>query len=167
MHIRPETAADREQIYDVNVAAFSGMDEANLVDKLRSAALPLISLVAEHEHKLLGHILFSPVTLDSHPDLQLMGLAPMAVIPERQYSGIGSDLVGQGLDACRAGGVGAVVVLGHPEYYPRFGFRPARELGLVCEFDVPPEAFMALELTPGYLQECQGTVAYHPLFGSL
>lgn len=93
-----------------------------------------------------------------------MGLAPMAVLPERQRQGVGTQLVREGLDACRRQGTDAAVVLGHPDYYPRFGFRPAAQFRLRCAFDAPDEAFMALELTKGALHEANGTVAYHPLF---
>lgn len=130
-------------------------------------AEPLVSLVALDEGAIVGHILFSPVTVDGHPELLLMGLAPMAVAPEHQRRGIGSALVEAGLTACKALGATAVVVLGHPEYYPRFAFRPASGWGLVSEYDAPDEAFMALELRDGALRGVSGTVRYHPAFGEL
>jgi putative acetyltransferase len=125
VQIRAETDADHAAIHAVNAAAFPTAAEADLVDALRQQARPLISLVAEQDGVIVGHILFSPVTLDSQPDLRIMGLAPMAVAPEHQRSGIGSALVRAGLEQCRQLGYQAVVVLGHPEYYPRFGFVPS------------------------------------------
>ena len=167
MLIRDERGADKAAIHAVNAAAFPTPEEADLVDALRRQAQPLISLVAERDGTLLGHILFSPVTLDSQPGLRLMGLAPMAVAPEHQRSGIGSALVQAGLDACRQQGFSAVVVLGHPEYYPRFGFSPAVRHGIRSEYDVPDEVFMAMELIPGALREATGTIKYHAAFGSV
>ncbi len=112
-------------------------------------------------------MLCSPVSLPGRPHLNIMGLAPMAVIASRQRKGIGSDLVRAGLDQCRDLGFGAVVVLGHSEYYRRFGFLPAGRFGLRCEYDVPNNAFMALELELGVLRGASGTVKYHAVFGNL
>ena len=96
-----------------------------------------------------------------------MGLAPMAVLPGRQRQGIGSELVRAGLDECRRLGFGAIVVLGHAEYYPRFGFVPASKFGLKSEYDVPDDVFMALELIPGALRGRAGTIRYHPTFAAM
>ena len=97
----------------------------------------------------------------------MMGLAPMAVAPARQRGGIGSALVRAGLERCREMGAAAVVVLGHPDFYPRFGFLPAARLGLSCEYDVPAEAFMAMELEPNGLRGAAGIVSYHPAFAGV
>jgi putative acetyltransferase len=150
----------------VNVAAFPTRAEADLVDALRAAARPLVSLVAEESGAIVGHIMLSPVTLPGHPALRLMGLAPMAVTPPRQRGGIGAALVEAGLAACRRLGADAVVVLGHPAYYPRFGFAPGVRAGLGCEYDVPAEAFMVLALRPGALDGASGTIRYHPAFAA-
>ena len=171
MLIRPEATTDHAAVRAIHTAAFETPAEARLVDALRARARPLVSLVAVagdlvHD-PVVGHILFSPVTLTDHPDLQLLGLAPMAVAPGSQRQGIGSALVREGLEACRRLGTGAVVVLGHPEYYPRFGFEPSVRFGIDSEYDVPPEVFMALELRTGYLQDVSGTVRYHEAFQEL
>jgi putative acetyltransferase len=165
--IRPEQARDQAGVRAVTVAAFGTPAEADLVEALRARARPLVSLVAEEAGAIVGHILFSPVTLPGHPTLALMGLAPMAVAPARQRAGIGSALVRVGLEACRQLPADAVVVLGHPEYYPRFGFASGVRSGLACEYDVPAEAFMVLELRPGALRGATGTVQYHAAFASL
>ena len=165
MIIREERQGDAEGVRGVNLAAFETTTEADLVDALRRQAAPLVSLVAEDDANLIGHILFSPVTLASDPGLMLMGLAPMAVVPSRQRQGVGSTLVREGLQRCRQLNVAAVVVLGHPEYYPRFGFVPAVRLSLRSEYDVPEEVFMVRELRDGVFRGLSGTIRYHPVFG--
>ena len=165
MIIREERQDDAERIRRVNLAAFETSTEADLVDALRRQAIPLVSLVAEDDANIIGHILFSPVTLASNPGLSLMGLAPMAVVPTRQRQGVGTTLVRAGLERCRQISVAAVVVLGHPEYYPRFGFLPAARLSLRSVYEVPEEVFMVLELRDGALSGLSGTIQYHPVFG--
>jgi putative acetyltransferase len=167
MTIRPEQPDDIAAIRAVNEAAFDTRAEADLVDLLRAQASPLISLVAHDEGAVVGHILFSPVSLLGHPDATIMGLAPMAVLPMHQRRGIGSALVRAGLDACREGEFDAVIVLGHAAYYPRFGFQPASRFGIGCEYDVPDEVFLALELQPGALSGLSGTIRYHPAFATV
>jgi putative acetyltransferase len=165
MIIREERQGDAERIRGVNLAAFETSTEADLVDALRREATPLVSLVAEDDGNVIGHILFSPVTLASEPGLTLMALAPMAVVPSRQREGVGSTLAREGLERCRQLEVAAVVVLGHPEYYPRFGFLPAARLCLRSEYEVPEEAFMVRELRDGVLMGLSGTIRYHRVFG--
>ncbi|MBY4678424.1 GNAT family N-acetyltransferase [Marinobacterium arenosum] len=167
MLIRAEQSADQGAIESILLSAFDGPAEARLVAALRQQVGPLVSLVAEQEGVAVGHILFSPVTLPGRPSLKLMGLAPMAVTPDRQRKGIGSALVRAGLECCAELGVGAVAVLGHAGYYPRFGFVPASQFGIGCEYPVPDEVFMALELQPGYLSEAAGTVRYAAPFTAL
>ena len=164
--IRPEAAGDEAAVRGINESAFGQPDEARLVDALRARARPFVSLVAETDGAVAGHILFTPVTLEGFTGL-LLGLAPMAVNPDLQRNGVGAALIIAGLDACRSLGAAAVVVLGHTAYYPKFGFVPAARFGLRCEYDVPPEAFMALELRPGALAGAAGTVRYHPAFAEL
>ncbi len=167
MLVRPEQTIDRTAIHHVNATAFDTAAEADLVDALRERAHPFISLVAKEGSAIVGHIAFTPVALDTRPDARIMGLAPMAVAPARQRHGIGSALVRAGLDECRALGYGAVVVLGHPDYYPRFGFVPAERFGIGCEYDVPAEVFMALELKPGCLADTAGIIRYHAAFAAV
>jgi putative acetyltransferase len=165
--IRAEAKADRAAIRAINTEAFETAAEAKLVEALRERARPVVSLVAEHEHKIVGHIMFSPVVHILHVELKIMGLAPMAVAPPHQRKGVGSSLVRAGLEQCTRLGFGAVVVLGHPTYYPRFGFVPASRWNIRCEYDAPPEAFMAIELQAGYLNGKAGTIQYHPAFADV
>jgi putative acetyltransferase len=152
-------------VRQLNTAAFEGDLEAGIVDALREAVSPLVSLVALGDDHVIGHIMFSPVALSSRPELSIMGLAPMAVLPPRQRQGIGSALVEAGIAECRRIGADAIVVLGHREYYPRFGFTRASAFGLRSEFDVPDDVFMAMELWAGALGNSGGVVRYHAAFG--
>ena len=164
MNIRAETDKDKTAINNINQSAFKTSDEAELVDKLREQAKPFISLVAEEGGKVVGHIMFTPVSLINHTELKIMGLAPMAVLPEYQRKGIGAALIQAGLGQCKKRGFGAVVVLGHKSYYPRFGFKPAAHVGLSCEYDVSDEAFMYLELQKDYIRSATGKIKYHSAF---
>lgn len=167
MIIRPEHPGDISTIFDIHAEAFSSEDEACLVENLRAAAVPMISLVAEEKGALVGHILFTPVNfIDPAPDLTLAGLGPMAVRPSWQGKGVGSRLVNEGLDLCRKSGFDAVVVLGYADYYPRFGFVPSKEYGIFSTYDVPFDMFMVKELKKGSLKGVQGTICYHELFNA-
>ena len=162
--IRSEAPHDVAHVRTVNERAFGRVDEAALVDALRGSA-GAISLVAVLERRIVGHILFTPVTVE-HLDREAtaVGLGPMAVLPEWQRQGIGTRLVRTGLDRCRAQGHALVFVLGHPDYYPRFGFAPVATGGLRYEHAVAPEAFMGLELEAGALARARGMVCYRPEF---
>ena len=165
--IRPERLEDYEAIDQVNRLAFGQDDEARLVRALREADGfdPTLSLVAVRDDRLVGHILFSPVTIaTTGGSVSALALAPMAVHPEVQNQGIGSRLVRDGLEVCRRLDHLIVVVVGHPDYYPRFGFTPARARGLEAPFQVPDEAFRVLELIPGALDGVAGMVHYPPAF---
>ena len=162
MKIRTELPDDRDEIRNVHLHAFDTDAEARLVDQLRDTGIDLISLVAEEQGLIIGHILFSPVTLDG--SVRIAGLAPMAVLPDWQRKGVGTRLVNEGLQACGEAGYEAVVVLGHPDYYPRFGFVPSAAFGIDSEYDVPPEVFMVKELREGILNGNPGTARYHPVF---
>lgn len=167
MLIRKEEPKDWQNVFTVNSTAFETDAEARLVETLRKQADPVISLVAEKKEEIVGHIMFSPVSIAGYPNLKLMGLGPMAVRPENQRTGIGSQLVKAGLKLCEESGFGAVVVLGHPKYYPRFDFVPSSQFEIVCEYDVPEGVFMVRELTAGYLDNVGGTVTYHEAFNSV
>jgi len=163
--IRPEQPEDTAMIHHVVQQAFGRAAEANLVDALRRNGKAKISLVAEDNGRVIGHILFSEVTLEGQ--LTGIGLAPMAVSPERQNEGIGSRLVEEGLKQCRQTVYPFAVVLGHPEFYPRFGFVPASRFGVKSEYDVRDEVFMALELEKGSLAGFAGIVRYQPEFNEV
>ncbi|WP_412062806.1 GNAT family N-acetyltransferase [Rubrivirga sp. IMCC45206] len=161
--IRPETPADGPAVRALTRAAFGRDDEAALVDRIRDRAADYAAFVAEAGGDVVGHLALSRVTLDPPaPGLTALGLAPMAVAPEVQRSGVGSALVRHALAWCRRSGVGAVFVLGHPTYYPRFGFEPAARYGIADEYGAPTEAFMVAELTPGALADVVGTARYDP-----
>lgn len=166
MNIREEVASDIEKIWKVNSDAFETNVEADLVNALRNSGCPYLSLVAETENEIVGHILFTPVELSGNK-LKIMGLAPMAVLSIYQNKGIGSELVQAGLEHCRSLGYDAVVVLGHPNYYPKFGFIPSVKFGIKSEYEVPDEAFMILELIPGSLKNHEGVIKYHEAFNSV
>jgi len=167
MVIRGEEPKDQVGVHAVNASAFETPAEANLVDMLRKEAHPVISLVAEDNATIVGHIMFSPVSLAGRADLKIMGLGPMAVAPEHQRKGIRFALVKAGVEKCKELGCGAVIVLGHSGYYPRFGFTPSVRYGISCEYEVPQEAFMVLELVPGYLQGAKGIIKYHAAFNDV
>jgi len=168
--IRPETAEDYAAIRDVNALAFGREEEARLVEALRGLPefIPELSLVAVEGGKVVGHILFSPMVIETKSGaVPALGLALLAVRPEFQNQGIGSALARDGLERCRNLGHRIVVVVGHPAYYPRFGFSPARAQGLEAPFPVPDEAFLALALVPGGLDGVAGMVRYPPPFSEV
>ena len=167
MLIRNEEEKDYPAVQALHASAFESCAEADLVDALREHVRPVVSLVAEDNKEVVGHITFSPVSLSGHPGLKIMGLAPMAVALTHRNKGIGSLLVGAGLERCKELGFGAVVVLGHPGYYPRFGFSPSARFGIDCEFKAPEGAFMVVELQPNYLHAKSGTIKYHAAFKDL
>jgi putative acetyltransferase len=163
--IRAETVADRESVRAVNELAFGRPSEADLVDALREGAKPCVSLVAEEGGRVVGHIFFSPVAVESGGGAwAALGLGPMAVLPERQGRGVGSELVRAGLNECPRLGHEVVFVLGHARYYPRFGFTPAAVKGIECEFPGHEESFMVVELRPGAIAGRKGLVRYSPEF---
>ncbi len=166
IHYREETADDQRAIHQVNTAAFGQPAEGNLVDLLRNDGLAVVSYVAVSSDTVVGHILFSELPIETERGtIPAVALAPMAVLPQFQRQGIGSELVRRGLDICRERGQQAVIVLGHPEYYPRFGFSPQLAERISSPFS--GEAFMALELVTGVLENVQGQVTYPPPFFSV
>jgi putative acetyltransferase len=163
--IRPERAADTSEVRRVHELAFGQPVEADLVDRLRDACADALSLVAE-DQVVVGHILFTPVIVESAARRVVgMGLAPMAVLPDRQRQGIGSQLVTRGLDILRERGCPFVVVVGHPEYYPRFGFERASTHGLASQWDgMPDAAFMVLVLNARAMADVSGVATYRDEF---
>lgn len=164
IHIRDERPEDAVAIRDVNRLAFGRDDEGQLVDALRAAGAATLSLVATDNDVVVGHILFSPVSVEG---MHGSGLAPMSVRPDHQRQGIGSRLVEAGLDRLRGLGCPFAVVLGHPRFYPRFGFRPASGYGVTCDWDVPAEVFMVALLNPDTGVRLHGRAKYRHEFSSI
>ena len=164
--VRQEVPQDAAAIARINLAAFPGPAEARLVEALRQKDKITYSLVALVDERPAGHILFSPMEIVSSTGetFQAVGLGPVAVLPEIQQQGVGSALCQTGLALCREAGHKAVLVLGHPTYYPRFGFKPAASFQISCAYDVPADAFMVLELQEGALDGVSGTAHYQPEF---
>jgi putative acetyltransferase len=162
--IREERPGDKAEVWRVNEAAFGRPDEASLVDQLREQEAILLSRVAEADARIVGHILFSRMWIDSdNGSVAAVALAPLAVAPEHQRRGAGSALIREGLDRLRNSGEGIVIVLGHAHYYPRFGF--SCESARALESPFPAEYYMAMELKPGALDGVRGKVRYAPAFG--
>ena len=166
--IREEQPDDVEAIRVVNRQAFETHVEADLVDRLRETCAERLSLVALRSDAVVGHILFTPALAQAgERSIKGMGLAPMAVLPNYQRQGIGTALVRRGLDMVREAGYPFVIVLGHPSYYPRFGFERAAAYGLHCEYQgVPEEAFMIRVLQPAVAEQMSGEVTYRPEFAA-
>lgn len=169
--VRQEVAQDHQAVYAIVSAAFKTSDEADLVNRLRP--IPgVISMVAEEEGELIGHIMFSPVRLINKngtlENIKIAGLAPVSVKPGHQRNGVGKALINAGLKACQDVGVVASILLGHPEYYPKFGFQPAfSTFGIQSTYDVSDPVFMALELKIGALKDVSGVVHYHDTFNGI
>lgn len=170
--IRPEIPYDYPSIRDVNILAFNNQEnEARLVELIRKSEyfIPKLSLVAENEdQEIIGHILISSINLiTENGQVPTLGLAPMAVKPGNQNTGIGSALVRKGLEACQTLGYKHIFVLGHPNFYPKFGFTPSKNFGITPPFPVPEEVFMAHELESGSLSGLHGKIEYPPAFNSV
>ena len=162
--VRFERAVDADAVREVNDRAFGSPVEGQIVERLRSEP-GSISLVATNNDLVVGHILFTTVSLEPSVGFRVAGLGPMSVLPEHQRGGIGSQLIRAGLDACREQGYSAVVVVGHPAYYPRFGFEPAHTRGLTLpDFDVPQDVFMVVELEARVRERLKGAVRYRSEF---
>ena len=163
MPIRPEIPDDGPAIAALNREAFGGDEEADLIGRLQADGLAAVSLVAVEQGTIVGHILFSDLVVEiDGRKVRAVALAPMCVRKDRQRRGVGTALVRQGLDAVRAAGYQAVIVLGHPGFYPRFGFSPGLAEKLASPF--AGSAFMALELAPGALAGTSGKVIYPAAF---
>jgi putative acetyltransferase len=165
IEIREEQPEDREAIREVNIRAFAQGHEADIVDDLRRNCNDLLSLVARMENQVVGHILFSPASIESEArTIQGMALAPMAVLPEFQQRGVGSELVRTGIAELKRRLCPFVIVLGHAGYYPRFGFEPAGVYGIQSEWEVPDDAFMLLVLNESEMRGISGVARYRPEF---
>ena len=164
--VRFERPEDIPSVRVLNKQAFAQPVEADIVDRLRQACTEALSLIAEEEGRVVGHILFTPAVINSgRKAIQGMALAPMAVLPERQREGIGTRLVERGLEILGHRSCPFVIVLGHPDYYPRFGFEPASGHGIACQWEgVPDEAFMIRIFDEAVMQGVSGTARYRDEF---
>jgi putative acetyltransferase len=163
INIRAEKPGDYLAVKKVHDQAFGQPNEGLLVEKLRLNPdfIPALSLVAEMDGSIIGHILFFPIKVKGPAaSYDALALAPMAVLPDLQKKGMGGQLITKGLETAQALGFRSVIVVGHPEYYPRFGFVPASRWGIQAPFDLPDEVFMAKELVADGLKEVSGMVAY-------
>jgi len=174
VRIRPEQSGDEAIIREVTQKAFDASEyghngEARLIDQLRSEGAAAISLIAEIERQIVGHILFSPARIDwNGRSSSGLGLAPVSVLPEFQRQRIGSRLIEAGFEAITGSPHEFVIVLGHPEYYPKFGFVPASSSNITCEFEgVPDEAFLIRWLNKPSTSSDRGLAKYHPVFSTL
>lgn len=161
--IRPEGPSDYKDIFRVNALAFERDNESRLIENLRNtrAFVPGLSIVALHNEVCLGHILFLPINIiGSETKSETLSLAPMAVLPAYQNKGIGSQLVKEGILAAKKEGYSSIVVVGHPGFYPRFGFQRASQWGIRAQFEIPDDVFMAMELQPNGLKGHEGIVEF-------
>lgn len=169
--IRAENTVDIKEIYKINALAFGQENEAKLVDILRGSNtfVPDLSLVAEINNIIVGHILFTKIKIidNNQNEFETLALAPMAVSIDFQKKGIGTLLIRNGLKKAKEMGFKSVIVLGHKHYYPKFGFVPTNKWNIKSPFDVPPEAFMGIELIAGEFKNVNGIVKYPKEFDSL
>ena len=161
--IEAETEGDYEQITRLHAIAFNGDGEARLVEKLRRTPIyiPELSLVAKYRNAIIGHILFYPIKINTcRKKCNSLALAPVSVIPSFQNRKVGSRLIKEGLEKAQKLGFKSVIVVGHPEYYPRFGFEKASKYGISAPFHVPDNALFAIELQKDGLKNCSGIIEY-------
>jgi predicted N-acetyltransferase YhbS len=162
MKIRQEQKSDHKKVYEINKQAFDQENESKLIEKIRvgEGFVPELSLVAELDGEIVGHILLSKIKIVGEAEYESLALGPMAVVPKLQRQGIGGKLVNTGLEIAKKLGFESVIVVGHKDYYPKFGFEKASKWGIKCPFEVPDEAFMAIELVENSLKNKAGTVVY-------
>jgi len=162
MIIRREEKKDFKSIYEINEQAFKQKNESELIERIRASKnfIPELSLVAEKNGKIVGHILFSKIKIKGEKKYESLILAPLAVQPELQKQGIGKKLITEGLNKARELGFSSVIVVGHKDYYPKFGFEKASKWNIKCSFKIPDESFMAIELSIGALSEKSGIVEF-------
>jgi predicted N-acetyltransferase YhbS len=171
MIIRTETEKDFDEVYKLNYLAFGNReDESKLVERIRKSDeyVPELSIIAEMDNEIVGHLLLSKAVVEDHENVfTVIVLAPIAVKPNRQKQGIGSRLIEEGIRRCKTLGYGIILLIGHPSYYPRLGFQPARKYGLeLKQFEVPDEVFMVYEVVEGKLKEIKGELKYPKAFFS-
>ena len=165
VHIRPEKSENLPLVNSLIIETFKRDTEARLVDRLRRASADYLSLVADDNGTIVGHIMFTPATITNDRTVTGMGLAPMAVIPSYQHQGIGKLLVREGLRILQETGCPFVIVLGHPDYYPRFGFQPASRYNIRSQWDdVPDEAFMILIMDDKAMRNISGVARFRDEF---
>lgn len=162
IRFRKEVKEDYKQVYEINKLAFGQDKESILIEKIRKGPnfVPELSLVAEKDNEIVGHILFSKMKIVGEIEYETLMLAPLAVIPELQKQGIGGKLVKKGIEKAIELGFDSIIVVGHKDYYPRFGFQKASKWGIKCPFEVPDGAFMAIELTEKALENKAGVVQF-------
>jgi len=171
MLIRTETKNDYKQVFNLNFSAFENRDdEAKLVERIRFSGsfIPELSLVADDQGEIVGHVLFSKAKIMlKNGETEVLVLAPVAVNPNVQKRGIGSNLIEEGLIRAKDLGYGLVFLIGHPNYYPKFGFQPARNHGMeLTQYQVPDDVFMVCELRVGELDRTKGELHYPSAFSS-
>jgi len=164
IEIRPEEPGDIAAIRDVNRRAFGQDHEGNIIDALRANGAAFLSLVAILDRRVVGHIMYSPLVVG---EVVGVALGPMAVLPEHQRQGIGTRLVEAGNDQLAWDGCPCIAVVGHPTFYPRFGFRPASTIGISCEWDLPDDVFMVLVLNAAKMSGVAGAARYRPEFSTM
>jgi len=166
MIIRREKNEDFKSIYEINYQAFKQKNESELIERIRGSKnfVPGLSLVAEKNGKIVGHLLLSKIKIKGEKVYKSLILAPLAVLPELQKQGIGEKLIKEGLKKARELGFSSVIVVGHKDYYPKFGFEKASKWNIKCSFEVPDEAFMAIELNNGALAEKSGIAEFSKEF---
>jgi len=171
MIIRTESVKDFKEVYNVNFLAFGNReDESKLIERIRNSEefIPELSIVAEIDNEIVGYILLSKATVENMEEKQeVIVLAPIAIKPIYQKQGIGSKLINEGLKRCKELGFNIVFLIGHPEYYPKFGFKPAKRYRFeLKQFEVPKDVFMVCELNEGELQNIKGELKYPKSFFS-
>ncbi|ASG68375.1 N-acetyltransferase [Francisella halioticida] len=166
INIRYEQLKDQELVYELIASSFETDDEEKLVRLLHTDHQSLISLVAEVDNAIVGQIILSKMVVKNN-NLNIYGLAPMSVSPKYQDQGIGTKLVEAVIKEAKKNNIDAIFVLGHPSYYPRFGFKPTVQYEIKCQYDVPSDVFMVLDLTQKLEFLKNQTVYYAKEFGEV